>query len=489
MSNIRQTSDQTKETNEDHLFKVPKLPKRLCSKHKKESSVKNLVDKLIESHLTNDESIVKDLIKDEIIEKRKKKKKKDDKEHKCSKHRKRKDVNNISIDKKISKHSLDSSSISEHQVNDDFFQLNNRTDDYHENERNYSSRSSSKRPSSYYDQLDNRYNSDDHSRSKKYAASSNYYNKSQYKSRYYDDYEREHNRDYDRNFDKEYDREYNRKYDRDYNRDPKYQNKQNAKDNNSFDSKDPAFMRKLRAENSISDWTKFCSRISKEAAEERDDDQVSICSGDFYSDDDDKRSIISERILNRDSLKSREIKFEIRDFKSKQVRTNAEIKQELLQQFPVSYGLNHWQEVEKPTEKNKKEKKKDKKPDAKDQELEDKVNDFLNKHTSNQNSLDSGFDIGSIMSQRLSALKVLEKDENNITALKQLKEANDLINEWSLAKSSGQNESNLNSNQQSDLATAEQSYETCKDFTKAAKSKHGIGTKLLQKMGWLPGQG
>ena len=115
------------------------------------------------------------------------------------------------------------------------------------------------------------------------------------------------------------------------------------------------------------------------------------------------------------------------------------------------------------------------------------MNDFLNKHAQPLNK--SGIDIGSIMSQRLAALKMLEKDKTNLAALNQLKQADDQINEWSKA------------NAEQEQAEADQAvpvpegglegFVSYKDFTKTPsnKSKDGVGMALLQKMGWQPGQG
>lgn len=315
-------------------------------------------------------------------------------------------------------------------------------------------------------------------RSRKYESSSKH---SGSKHKYYED-DRDYDRDYDRSYssgrDKYPDR-YSDKYDK-------------------YDLKDPFYMRKLKHENSISNWTKFCSRIAKGSKQRADEsDNSSIESGDFYSDDDDKHSIISERFIARDALKAKEIKFDVRDFKSRQARSATEIKADLADQFPVSSGLKHqWKEVEKPatgeaTDATKKEAEKSKKGagkpvSAKDKDVEDKVNDFLNKHAQPSNK--SGIDIGSIMSQRLAALKVLAQDKTNRVALNQLRQADDQIGEWS--KSNGEPEEEERSAENTmEPESGLENFVSYKDFTKTAKSKDGVGMALLQKMGWQPGQG
>ena len=258
-------------------------------------------------------------------------------------------------------------------------------------------------------------------------------------------------------------------------------------------------MRKLKHENSILNWTKFCSRIAQSDSRQRDDDNSSIESGDFYSDDDDKHSIISERFIAGAALKAKEIRFDVRDFKSRQARTATEIKADLAEQFPVSTGLKHqWKEVEKPPtageapgkkedkEESKKGGGKSARVSAKDKELEDKVNDFLNKHAQPSNK--SGIDIGVIMSQRLAALKILAEDKTNLVALNQLKQADDQINEWSKANVEQEEQAERLANAVPD--DGQESYVTYKDFTKAAKTPDGNWAMLqLQKMGWKPGQG
>ena len=340
--------------------------------------------------------------------------------------------------------------------------------------------------------LDEEHDSVDAGRSRRHESGSQKYSSGKHK--YYED-DREHSHDYDRDLDRDYERPHPSSRDK-YERDA-HHNKEKFNDRQDrYDLKDPFYLRKLKHENSISNWTKFCSRITQ-AGRHDDGDSSSIDSGDFYSDDDDKHSIISERFITRDAVKAKEIRFEVRDFKSRQARSATEIKADLAEQFPVSSGLKHqWKEIEKPAtgesnaaKKDEKSKISDKPVNPVDKELEDKVNDFLNKHAQPSNK--SGIDIGSIMSQRLAALKILEKDKTNQVALTQLRQADDQINEWSKANAE-QEEQEATADNTVPAATPDsrlENFVSYKDFTKAAKSNDGMGMILLQKMGWQPGQG
>lgn len=442
--------------------------------------IQSIVNEVIHDNQTEEGEIEDDESKTKL---RKKKKKKDEKHtHHCSKHRKRKQ---LAESEKQPAQSKEYETDDDHPFRDKYdystdHQIGSRGDYYgkksYEEDKYYSSKRSHKKNYHETESSFIRYYSDDEydERPRKYE-SNRYYNKSRSKyemeSRPYGDYK------YDKYYDKYHDKTYARSYESRY------------EGNKSADDKDPFSTNKLRIENTISNWTKFCSKMSKE---QQDDDNSSIESRDFYSDDDDTRSIISERILNRDALKAKEIRFEVRDFKSRQTRSANEIKQEIMEQFPISSGLTHqWKEVDKPptvaekTTTNDKKSKKSSSEAAK--ELEDKVDDFLNKHVQVNKF---GFDIGSIMSQRLAALKILEKDATNQTALNQLKEADELINKWSLSKPTNSEEDADKASSSTNSITIDNvTYESYSDFTKAAKSKDGIGMALLCKMGWQPGTG
>ena len=439
----KQSTELNKEDkqNDSLEFKVPRSPKRL--KVKLKSSNKDPLTTATTQQIKKD--LEEDLEEGECKKHKKKKKKKDEKHvHRCKKHRKKTPSTEIE-DLNLKKHhhsdtttnqstTPSSSSREKQYYEDDFKDYREEEDKYY-----YSSRKSTR---NYYESLSPTRYSDD------------YYDKYSYKDKY----------------------RYNDKQDYDF---------RSSVSSDKYKENDKFNMKKLRNENSITNWTKFCRKIQKDDEFYSDDDHSSIESRDFYSDDDDKQSIISERFINRESLKSKEIKFEIRDFKSRQARSAIDIKKELMDQFPVSSGVKHqWKDVDplkKDQDKKEESTKQKSNKSTKEKELEDKVDDFLNKHVNNEENSKNGFDIGSIMSQRLAALKILATDASNLTALNQLMQADSLINEWSLSKSNKEIEEKQ--------AEVSSSFQTYSDFTKAAKSKDGIGMALLQKMGWQPGQG
>ncbi|CAG2178981.1 unnamed protein product, partial [Oppiella nova] len=101
-------------------------------------------------------------------------------------------------------------------------------------------------------------------------------------------------------------------------------------------------------------------------------------------------------------------------------------------------------------------------------------------------------DIGSVMAQRLNAMRKLEADPHNVVALKQMYQANQMMTEWAESKIvPGQFIGSTGAN----VLTPEQLNGACNAWTRkdqlktAAPITGGVGMHLLMRMGWCPGQG
>ncbi|CAG2100119.1 unnamed protein product [Medioppia subpectinata] len=304
-------------------------------------------------------------------------------------------------------------------------------------------------------------------------------------------------------------------------------------------------LRELTTQKSVQQWTEFCRAIStleSVVGSDSDIDSDSDCESVATTAD---GNIFT--IRHPFKLKERkDIQFSVRNFHQLPSRSAKELSIELREQFPVSSGNKHrlkeleWKEVPEsmpppPPPPPLKAKKPEPKasvsstpqpvppPDYSD-DLQ-KAFTFIPPTTTPLNTttdttvsaspavqsaadsttneseakVDSVFsqslmpiDIGSVMAQRLNAMRKLSDDPHNVVALKQMYQANQMMTEWAESKMvPGQFIGSTGAN----ILTPEQlngSYNawTRKDQLKtAAPITGGVGMHLLLKMGWSPGQG
>lgn len=214
-------------------------------------------------------------------------------------------------------------------------------------------------------------------------------------------------------------------------------------------------LKELATSKTVQEYTEFCRAISAMEAAAYSDSSLS---GSDDSDDE-VRSVISEVTFagrHPFTMKERkDITINVRDFVSRTPRTAKEIQEEMRQEFPVSSGDKHrqkemeWQEVVEtvppPTTLPSKSSKKSGSSSSKSKEQPDDSLLFAKAGTDATNfddleqqvnvdnvvvfdsPLKKTFDVGSIVAQRLAAMKVLQTDPYNMVALKQLKEAQEQV--------------------------------------------------------------
>ncbi|RWS22859.1 protein SON-like isoform X1, partial [Leptotrombidium deliense] len=256
-------------------------------------------------------------------------------------------------------------------------------------------------------------------------------------------------------------------------------------------------LKDLTTQQSVTQWTELCRAISAmEAA------AYSDLSSDFDSDSDsdyDNSSTVEHiepdsRNDTRHPFKlkeRRDIEIRVRDFVQLQSRSAKDIQKELREQFPVSSGCNHqvndeqWIPVKPPSPKRMKTKPKESKkvPEIDSAEIPNYPS------FSNQNN---SVDIGSVMAQRLNAMRKLQDDPCNVVALKQMFNAQEMMQEWAKSKvTPGQftGSTGVNVLSPAELEGQRPAWSKKSQFLNAEPIKEGIGMHLLLKMGWKPGEG
>ncbi|RWS13253.1 protein SON-like isoform X1 [Dinothrombium tinctorium] len=187
----------------------------------------------------------------------------------------------------------------------------------------------------------------------------------------------------------------------------------------------------------------------------------------------------------------RDIEIRVRDFVQLQSRTAKEVQKELREQFPVSSGSHHrikeheWTEVkpDSPKKPKKKVKSEHEKVDESNIDQNIETNTFQSK-----NSLD----IGTIMSQRLNAMRKLQEDPYNVVAIKQMYNAQEMMQDWARSQAHAGQYNGSTGTKSLSIEELEGDFPVWtkkNQLLKAEPIKEGIGMHLLMKMGWKPGEG
>ncbi|XP_077286538.1 son RNA binding protein [Arctopsyche grandis] len=101
-------------------------------------------------------------------------------------------------------------------------------------------------------------------------------------------------------------------------------------------------------------------------------------------------------------------------------------------------------------------------------------------------------DIGSIVSQRLTAIRRLQQNPNDAVAMNQITQANQEMSRWAQSKQEpGQFTGSTGAQilTPKELASGYQAWARRDQLQTAAPVSSGMGMHLLQKMGWKPGEG
>ncbi|CAH0552524.1 unnamed protein product [Brassicogethes aeneus] len=106
--------------------------------------------------------------------------------------------------------------------------------------------------------------------------------------------------------------------------------------------------------------------------------------------------------------------------------------------------------------------------------------------------LEPSVDLGSIVSQRLTAMRRLQENPNDVQALTQIYKSNKEMQTWAQSKQQpGQFTGSTGAQilSQAELSSGYQAWAKKDQLQTAAPLSGGMGMHLLQKMGWKPGEG
>ncbi|KAH1027973.1 hypothetical protein HUJ05_001386 [Dendroctonus ponderosae] len=104
----------------------------------------------------------------------------------------------------------------------------------------------------------------------------------------------------------------------------------------------------------------------------------------------------------------------------------------------------------------------------------------------------SSVDLGSIVSQRLTAMRKLQENPHDVQALSEMYKSNQEMDTWAKSKQQlGQftGSTGVQVLSQAELASGYQAWAKKNQLQTAAPVSGGMGMHLLQKMGWKPGEG
>ncbi|EFA12364.2 Protein SON-like Protein [Tribolium castaneum] len=224
----------------------------------------------------------------------------------------------------------------------------------------------------------------------------------------------------------------------------------------------------------IEELTEFCKTLSKQEAL---GELSSNSEGGGSESDNDKPFHHPFQIKDRPTSITMNIKNSVPlPIKSTQERTS-----ELRLQFPVSSGQLHrktegeWVPVSP------------KKPEVVPKPVEAPVQEAPGPQPD-----PAAVDIGSIVSQRLTAIRKLQENPNDVQALTQMYKSNKEMQSWAQSKQQPGQFTGTTGAQvlsQAELSSGYQAWAKKDQLVTATPVSGGMGMHLLQKMGWKPGEG
>ncbi|XP_074598467.1 protein Son-like [Brevipalpus obovatus] len=252
-------------------------------------------------------------------------------------------------------------------------------------------------------------------------------------------------------------------------------------------------IKQLTTQKSLSQWTQLCDRIVRE-------------NDGHYSSNSDHSDSESARIDRpTSSLRPRDpripgIQIKVRDFNQLESRTAKQVQKDLLDQFPVSSGSQHrfkeleWKPVEPPPQPQRPQQKSNKLKRDTSLKNDETPSTFDNETNPNLPETGKGFQIelGTIMSQRLSAMRRLQENPCDVVALKQIYSAQEMMQEWTQSQiQQGQfiGSTGAHCLKPDELEPVVPAWTKKNQFKNAEKIKDGVGLQLLLKMGWKEGTG
>lgn len=187
-------------------------------------------------------------------------------------------------------------------------------------------------------------------------------------------------------------------------------------------------IKQLTTQKSLSQWTQLCNRIVREN------------DGHYSSNSDHSDNECAPIDRPTSSLRPKDpripgIQIKVRDFNQLESRTAKQVQKDLLDQFPVSSGSQHrfkefeWKPVEPPPQLQPLQQKSNKL--KKDASLKNDETPLTIDNEINLNQPETGkglqIDLGTIMSQRLSAMRRLQENPCDVVALKQIYSAQEMV--------------------------------------------------------------
>ncbi|XP_019880643.2 protein Son isoform X2 [Aethina tumida] len=256
----------------------------------------------------------------------------------------------------------------------------------------------------------------------------------------------------------------------------------------------------------IEELTDFCKTLSKQEEEAADEEEIEERGSD--SDENDRPFHHPFQIRDRPTS----ITMNIKNSVPLPIKSTQERSSELRMQFPVSSGQQHrkteqWVPVSP---------KKSEKPPAPPSTLDTgaSTSETVPVPPVEENPtqlvvpappnappgpqafptplLEPTVDIGSIVSQRLTAMRRLQENPNDVQALTQIYKSNKEMQSWAESKQQPGQFTGTTGAQilsQAELASGYQAWAKKDQLVTAAPVSGGMGMHLLQKMGWRPGEG
>ncbi|XP_047738408.1 protein SON isoform X3 [Hyalella azteca] len=244
---------------------------------------------------------------------------------------------------------------------------------------------------------------------------------------------------------------------------------------------------------SIHDLTAFCKQLAESGNYSDDGDNGLVGSDDDESEEEDKSEApFTYSGRHPFALKDKPITMNIRNAPMLPVKSNAERLQEsskLREQFPVSSGTHHkqkddggWTPVEAASSSSQATPS-DNTESAKDPK--DQVFPTVDEDIANLN-------LSEMVSERLRAMRNLQENPNDANAKKKLDALQETMSKWALSKQEPgkfTGTTGVKVLSQQELSSGQQAWAKKEQLITAKPVSSAFGMRMLQKMGWNPGEG